>query len=470
MEGALWTLPPEVIARILENSAPEDLFNLILASRYCNNIFKATPKRFLLGSLKSGIPPKLWPEFCAAHFASAFERNMPRDLAEVDEANIVYFLHHYVGTSDNFEILSDSTVEQLVSAHRLHRQISYFVSKFAQSAIAEAHKYHQFQLSCDYLSLPNTDQAQREESSDISVSVNLSFGERFRLYRAFLRFEIYARVFRPPQIRFRHFAQWQLSSFSNYFPVWEREEMACVHTFLLNIIQSTFDDMDRAFEEEVRRLERVTWQTEGQWPAYDPENPVQQLFFDQLFNFSDGYRSIVVPRSSSIASRGLDYLHRFCRMDQRARFTALQTNPLTAGRLIPHAVPTETSYGWSVYLSFDYHDTAQPSLGFVRLNEGGSFLHPYLHMDGPESWAMSRAIGYTFWDPSRLDSKPFQMALRCADDGIFPLNPPSKPRVDDHSIENMFGRVYLMTADIRRLVEDFAMFNYVATGTPVYDL
>lgn len=64
-------MPLEAIRRILENSLPRDLLNLISASPGCFQVYASAPTHYLLHAAKLAVPAPLWSEFCAAYSSTA---------------------------------------------------------------------------------------------------------------------------------------------------------------------------------------------------------------------------------------------------------------------------------------------------------------------------------------------------------------------------------------------------------------
>lgn len=301
------------------------------------------------------------------------------------------------------------------------------------------------------------------------MSSSLSYGEHFCLYRAFLRFEIYARVFRPAQTLFdltAYDGQTQFQLFIRRFEPWEVEEITCVHQYLSTIIRCTLHEMDCEFEVEARRFEGLAGQISS-----TQENSLQKLKFGRLFNFSDDFRDQVIRRSSSIAASGLAYMLRFCRNNQLERFAALQKNHLTYSPFLCQALPIEADFG-ALARSSDYKDPMQASIGYVRHNAGPG--GGYVGIEESDSNLCYRTLGCIFWDPDRLDSTLFQNAVLYADtmgSGILAdVVLPALPKNGGYSLEYSLRDVHLPADCLRHLVNKFALIDYMENGTLLVDM
>ncbi|KAJ3495505.1 hypothetical protein NLG97_g3342 [Lecanicillium saksenae] len=442
MKGCFSALPAELLEMIMRASATlKDLANLILASRDCYRIFSASPNPFILASLKSSVPGPLWSEFCAASFArSNFQRvlhaRMPPyededdygysseddELFSQDRAKVLSFLHQYFTASHEFEIQASST-DDLRIALQLNRHIGYLLDDYVQRILRDTYRLCQLTPHEKMLQHANIDPAQRQDIRTFSFIADLSIAERTRLYRGFLCFEIYARVFRPRQSIHEiggHDRGERFEFFIKRLKPWEVEEIACVHQYLSDIIRAAYLDLEHEYEREARRLDRLFREEQRQLSRhgvfYTGDLPLLPDFYCLSSSESHEWRydgrETIAEKCSSIVGSGLAYMYQFSRSDRSVRFEHLLRNHPVRSDFLYATLPHNTILPIPASSS-DYRDLTQASAGYMAYGGAPPDLSYSLYL-GSRANVEFRAFGYVFWDAEKLGSEYLQHAFRHA--------------------------------------------------------
>ncbi|EGX93263.1 hypothetical protein CCM_04636 [Cordyceps militaris CM01] len=477
-----YKLPKELISLIFKAmDSTKDLLNLILASRHCQKIFAEAPNIVLLRRLKSAVPPLLWSEFCAANFVlSNFHPVTDPNLLGADEENMDAFLERYFGPPDAaFEL--PRSMESVAAAHKLHCAISSSIVDLTQKMALEAHRL------CGSIDDDSDDSDQESQTEgglcdEASLETKISETEQVRLYRAFLRFEIYARLFRPAHRDGEvqdYQGETQFRKFLSHFAPWEVEEITTVHQYLADIVENSMEEMDRDFEAEVRRLaakaarEKAMRQTPA--PAYAWTN-FAQMDATPLLQFSNEHRWVSIGYVSSITASGIVYLSAFARSDKTARFTCLRRLNDTWGPFLTDALPSHYVGGKPVF----GFSTTRPRRRFVPFNPFREVPAPVGPPDGsPESptapnqgyvchmartggylqvadlkWAQLRQLGCVFWDAARLGTGVLREAICEVEHGNYVPRVAAFPRMG-RAPEGAINHIRLPVGDYWRLEQEF---------------
>lgn len=431
MAAHLCRMPVEIIFLIFESASSPDLLHLILASRRYHQIFSAAPKRLIAASLKNSVPEQLWADFCAArHVQINFGPVLDRNLLAADRAKVQAFIRQYFNPSLKFE-LSTSPGEFLV-AHKLHHRVSHFISDFTRKAYKEALDIadNATDITCRSM---HANFVGDKDQDNTSISEGISASEKLRLYRAFLRFEIYATLFRPAQSwdeLTRYSGQAQFRWFLRNLTASEVEEITCIHQYFSDIITAILSEMHQEFEAEIISLDIKASQNMikgSKWRG------LSCLFDSGLYLFSQDFQDKSSQAIGSMTSSGLPYLFKFLQSDKDTRYKLLRRNsfrkpafllealsasPLPASMLKVLSDDEELQESILEALSAE---TPRGSLlkvmcaGFAedRYNHGFSEAaeHGYLSADGGMQTTACRRLGYVFWDSNRLQTSPIQEAL-----------------------------------------------------------
>jgi hypothetical protein len=249
---SLEDLPAELITAILYALAsPTALRSLIQASVRCYKIFLLSKSNILATTLHDFLRPEIKSLILMVHEAyhlpafdgraRSFRRRNDRD--GLDAFMDKFSRHHHY----NEQILHLPTPHFVASQLRTVCTIEYFVEDYCNWV-------------SEYLYLT------KGHSSGIDVATgllaplqmhqNLSSVERFRLQRAFLRFEIFCTSMqaagghdRAPSARY--YSQRNNDRFLNILQPWEREECVCVLDYLSAKVGGVFDKLELDYVERM---------------------------------------------------------------------------------------------------------------------------------------------------------------------------------------------------------------------------
>lgn len=450
-------LSTELLELILEASCSlEDLLNLITASSRCYRIYATNPERFIFNVTKPAVPKLVWCQFCAVNLAMAtFQDIFDPSQISLDREEVISFIDKYFRNSSSFESAIGRKDARRLAL--LHRKITYFIRDFIQKAAREAHHLQQLNATSNtkgtyiihdftreargevmylkhaYNPGPATKQsASDQEAYNNSAQLNISDTETVRLYRAFLRFELYCRLFRPPQ-NFHQFTfytdQQQFDLLLGRLLPWEVEEITVIHQYLSFLVEGVLESMDKAFEDAVRRAadkevslewrrgdsdEMIKLSPKSKTWSYDP------IIFDyNLYKFSSRFRFHAAEAASSIASTGLSYLFKLVQSDKAKQFDMIRRNHPIQSPFLLSALSSTLWYQnrhdhlsaiegpYTGFADGRPEDAMMPNAGYMQYWSGdpNQFIglstkhYPY------------RALGYVFWDLERINTAPFRPAL-----------------------------------------------------------
>ncbi|KAJ6782787.1 hypothetical protein PWT90_04144 [Aphanocladium album] len=405
-------LPVEIISMILETLSPSDVFHAALASRYCHQVYSAARTRTLVRSLRNNVPEQLWSEFCAAQFIlTNFGPLLDRAGRTYDVIRVQAFLDRYFSMS-KFEL--STTENDLNVACKLHHTVSYFIHDYTWQALSEASRIVQPPLQ----TLASTERDVLEDQDGTKTpAVTISTTERHRLLRAFLRFQIYTGLFRPPQtfaeetdydgdVQFRHFLQ--------RFKAWQVEEITCVHQYLADIVTNAVNQMSHEFEVRTRFLI-----TKAVGDTNQKYGNLSKQYHTWFYYCSEKFRRRGTRITSSLVSSGLFSMFKLARSNKAARFLflrekcecALVASPFLFDALL-HCNMLADPFPGSLHLASKqevYNHDGEPgeaNAGYVYLKPGGGYL-------GVEGAALIsyRRLGYIFWDSIRIELPALQSAF-----------------------------------------------------------
>lgn len=221
------TLPVELQVMILSLASDIDtLASLLKATpRWCP-AFASARQRILTTILKRTYDAEIFPEAVAAAKALMLPR---RRLSPIERVGFVYRYHR----SRTLAQFPENDLPTLILMCQLQRALHYHVQRFSEPAI-------QFIFSCAAELV--VDQAHRDEMQ-AHITSALSSVEQVRLQRAFLRFQIYSRVF----CNMHPTPDEKQALFAHLMPSWEVEEIASVYSYITRGIQQTFDLAEEDF-------------------------------------------------------------------------------------------------------------------------------------------------------------------------------------------------------------------------------
>ncbi|KAF5005000.1 hypothetical protein FDECE_8525 [Fusarium decemcellulare] len=213
---SLANLPPEVLSLILHHvDSPRSLYHFISASPASFRVFSQSRKRILSSVIKNALPGQSVQHALAVLQAPS-----------VGYSQVHPFLAKYFGYTSSFDFPTNEA--GLLQLYHLYNRISYLLDGYLKSV--------------------------QELGFDESV-LRPSLTERTRLQRAFLRFELYSRVFPrcgsdpypppgEPRPVSRHPASQQFELFLANLSPWEVEEMSCVEQYFSSLIDEAIDQVE----------------------------------------------------------------------------------------------------------------------------------------------------------------------------------------------------------------------------------
>ena len=247
---SLTSLSTELLFEIINQlSSLKDLYALIRASTLFYSTFLSTKSSILSHVLQKAIHPDvLLDALTAARASEIVKLNRSRPHSEDDDELIrqgtIEFLNEYKGRLDENQPAKLHDQALLIPLCRLCSRVDFFITDFTSKALDSLQK----PLPLSYSLNPCKSSS---ELDSLNTLASLSTTERGRLQRALFRFEIYRKVFHiaeePRGLDPLFSENEQADTFLPLFTPWEIEEFACVNQYLVNRLESVFDELEDNF-------------------------------------------------------------------------------------------------------------------------------------------------------------------------------------------------------------------------------
>lgn len=253
------------------------------------------------------------------------------------------------------------------------------------------------------------------QTSSPSSPVNLSPLELSRLQRAFLRYI----ALQTPSYKPIHFGgrrsvtETQIASLLEEYEPWEREEIACVHEYIIGRLRDIFEEVEDYFVEDVIDKSLIShYFPYGADEQMELDSQEAEIAFlnedfdgnDSIFMESDiRYRADVIAH---LASAGPQFLQLLFEAENSRRFAMITKNSVPSDASLDGAFNSIQMFPFD-----DPKDSQNPQeLEF----EGDEIYTPNLAWHWSyRQWPRRRCFelqnadlrqwGYVFWDKARLD-------------------------------------------------------------------
>ena len=418
-------LPTEVLSLILDEVGTfRDLMSLINAYAPFFRVYCSRKLQILKNVSHNAIHPYIMVDISesanAVGVATLYSQINPQGPYPL--RNISDFCYEYyqkrVQQSSIFDQLPGPSDLECVSETYL--AVEYFLADFASKALSSLKS-----LSC-------LTAAYRIRKSAVFSPHTISTVERTRLQRAFLRFDIYQKLFQwehsvPAQLGIqvlRH-AKAYLESFSQ----WEVEEIACIFGYLMSLLHEVFAQIEDDFIEQVIQAGRlgpddfvkeVSQPTDleggrgrfnlkfpneqGLNPCRKSHEPLDILPAYGLRIFTKDDKPNHINRLESLISRGLPFLRRLLMLegkDLRDAFITYSCEFRGPSIAIPLQKPEVITDIGAMHRSITARFRGDSVL---RCNAGWCWAfrqNTVPQIFSAENFRL-RECGYVFWDEKRL--------------------------------------------------------------------
>ncbi|KAF4473003.1 hypothetical protein FALBO_111 [Fusarium albosuccineum] len=389
-------LAPELLSLILQNvDSPRNLHHFISASPACLRTFLQSPQLVLSSVIKNALPAHIVQYALATLQAPSVSSDIPS------------FLDKCFDSTTSFDFPTNKA--DILQVYHLYNRLSYLL---------DAYLKHMERLG-------------------LGESVLLpSLSERTRLQRAFLRFELYCRVFphqrrvphEPPRSGRRFDALEQFGLFLSNLTPWEVEEMSCVELYLSSVIGRFVDQLEEQLISAIMAAPGVVVPSSaaaGALSAEEEEQPTEgQHNQENLEDFSDldltslslfsrdgRYRS--PGFISYMTSLGLDFIYELVKSDESKRSEMIRSNHPITREFLPEALghaprwppgyehDTDTADDDAA----DDDDPSHSNLGYrlFRKRPDNDRIYVVIMAEGTY-YSLLRQLGYVFWDANRIQS------------------------------------------------------------------
>ncbi|KAI5467767.1 hypothetical protein BGZ63DRAFT_469361 [Mariannaea sp. PMI_226] len=383
---AFGKLVPELLFIILQDiDSPLDLYHLISASPSCFRAFSNSPVLILSSIIKNAFHGEN-----IQHALAILQ--VPATTSQVSS-----FLNKYFNSPASFDFPTNKA--ELVNLCLLYNRLSYFLGEYSE-----------------------------EKTQEFGLSDQLSYSpsERVRLQRAFLRFELYCKVFPdvqtdpnglnipPPQDPPPEPADQQFSLFLANLTPWEVEEMCCVEQHFYSLIGKFIDELEEELIDAVMTAPGVVLplaaDEEPTPKTSDQDNLVNFAALDltPLMLFSRDSRWESPSSISYMTALGLDFMHSLLVSDKSKRTQLIQSNHPVTREFLPQALsyaPRETPeperhVTTAAEIPLDDDNPSNKNLGYRLFGDTN-----YIGITHSGSkYTMLRQLGYVFWDSIRIQS------------------------------------------------------------------
>jgi hypothetical protein len=427
-------LSPELVSLILQNAeSPCALHDMISASSIFLRVFSERPHLILSSVVQNALP-----DDNLTHFLAARQTPLPATRNTVSE-----FLDKYFDPAYSFDFPTKK--EDLVLLCQLYNRVTFLISCYAE--------YMQ------WLGLAE------------SILV-LSPTERIRLQRAFLRFEIYSRVFPPennslcenllPNDQFCSAEQFDL--FLTFLSPWEVEEMACVELYFTLMIRDCIDELENQFicaASMYADSSSAKSETEIEADSLVGFAALEQTSLG-LFSKQGRYHSL--DNISYMTSLGLDFIYNVCSPGQ-GRSELIRSNCIYTREFLPAALrhsptwPPDHQYEAIASLE-DNWPCSNSNLGYLIFgrDEGDDRIYKPVTSTG-NLLSGIRQLGYVFWDSERILSpgvynKLEDARLKFWQDITFQFDPGAR-----RGAEDLLAYVKVRRDQMQKLERDFGYIS-----------
>lgn len=404
----LETLAQELVSLILQNvDSPRGLHDLITASPACLRTFSQAPRLILSAVIRNAIPAET-----IRHFLAVLRTPSPSTMSLVSQ-----FLDQYFDVSSSFDF--PTTKADVISLYQLYNRVTFIITRYL----------HRLQ----------------ELGSGESILIS-SGSECVRLQRAFLRFELYSRLFQvdktypwedpTPNHQFSGVEQFDLFLF--HLAPWEVEEMHCVEQYISVLVENFVDQLQEQLIDSVKRCPGIVWtlssesrqavdmkeKEEGNGKC-NRENlrAFEALELTGLTLFSRNVENYSPAHISYMTSLGLDFIYDLCISEGRRSGLIRSNSPHTREFLpealrhsppwirVPEGVYRQPKWGAE---DDPHHHNLSWHLYRMDPNYGAIYVRP-LNCD----YSALRQLGYVFWDSGRIQSSEVFERLESARKGML---------------------------------------------------
>jgi len=407
---------------MLDTSSPRDLYSTIRSFKPCYQLFVAHKSLILSTVIQLAIPAEILPDALAACHVSTF-RTLERQRAKMDDRtrtgrratdaldqrllqHIVDFFIEYQNQRQQpprEPVLLEQSIS--IPLYRLWATADFFISMHSTEALGDMRRY----LAKQNIICSNLGQYPCYERA-------LSETEQGRWQRAYFRFEIYRKLFRPgprprdPTLDRRQ----QMKPFIGLLKFWEREELACVHEFLIRMMENSYDRLEDEFVEEIKDAaeevegnpEREQLKSESGRPKYTTDTRMLDWFgFMYVMYRGSQYSEVVM----SMVRGGLPFLRRLWGLEKKNHMhiiimcsSQLYNPPLEKVLEFTVDPPREQADFQPIDLTA-YEDSLQEcNLGWLWADKSdSSYEYSRYPSFRPQDYGL-RTLGYVFWDKERL--------------------------------------------------------------------
>ncbi|KAK3182205.1 hypothetical protein K4F52_006574 [Lecanicillium sp. MT-2017a] len=460
MPKCLDQLPPELVFLVFERcSSAQSLYSLISASPHCYRIFASNPVQVLSRLLIALVPSCLRREVAAASEAAQFLPTAAKD--EESEDQVKTFLDRYFGGQD-FTFPNSKT--SLTEAFQLHRKVCFLAEELAAKAAREARMLNRAMKQGHRYHLPDLVECEAAKPHEL----NMLNSEETRLYRGFVRFELYCRVF---QAGYRFgiggiSARDQFDVFIRHLSPWEVEEITSIHQHCMSIVGDTLYELEEVFQIDVKAFaisEADPKDHDRSWKEKpDPYDVVDlhDLDLGNLCMFSDDFAYEYARSLGTMAAAGLSHAFQLATGGKDERFHLIRMNFPSMRDFLPAALefgPVQDTMAEQSAASPDDDDPAHASFGYCMHRRATD--KKYSPILEPDSDYPVRMLGYAFWDAKRILSPTMCRALAVARHLSDEALCDRYLRSSEASLQSRLERLQLYRKDLETLEKKYGFFE-----------
>ncbi|KAM5358466.1 hypothetical protein ACJZ2D_015253 [Fusarium nematophilum] len=411
---ALDNLAPELLSLILQAvDTPLDLYRLISASPSCLRAFSQSPQLVLLAVIQNALPGGNIKHALAVLQAPSTHDQIPP------------FLDKYFDSASFFDMPTNKT--DLLQLYSLYNRLTYLLNRFTEQVPRRLGLLSQSSNQPCHRDVCNEGQ---DKASVTEAALIPSTSERVRLQRAFLRFELYCRIFPDHEddpygpsgpSATSHSPDQQFRLFLARLNPWEAEELCCVEQYFSTLLRQFLYDLEDDLVTAVMTTPGVVLPSS---PAREP--PIHEeagedtliafesLDLTDLALFSNHERYSFPDYISYMTSLGLDFMYSLVVSSRSERAALIGSNtPVTREEgFLSEALefaPRRRS------IAEDQCPTTEPeavgeddpfcsNLSYCLLGKTTEDTG-YMGISGSGFGRLTlRHLGYIFWDAARIQS------------------------------------------------------------------
>ncbi len=399
-------LSTELIYMILGRlDHPQDLYSVIRASPHVLGCFGSSKEIILKSVVKNCFSHMVLADaIVAARFLPENQRSIDAQHDRQQRPAILTRTIREMRATPEPEV----TVDESIELCRLYPSLNYFIKDCSENFLATARREANFfRKSNDSRTKSLVPPANNERLSPLELA---------RLQRAFVRYLTLQTLLHAPEPEYHNskVSEEPVAALLGEYAPWEVEEIACVHQYIISLLEDVFEDVENYFVFAVATTERPStsrYLPEGNSAADLDSLEAEAAFCDpEVWMFMDHEKRYHPQTIEHLATFGFQFLRALLEADNTRRTTLINENYKAhysnMGDALKHPPRQDTAMfrrerdGERNFVKLDFEGDE-----YEKRNLAWLWSNQYRPQYGYSQTCNLdlRAWGYVFWDKGRLD-------------------------------------------------------------------